>query len=113
MDRWQLVGYHALHYPSIHLSIYLPIYPSVHLSICLPQVLSDPKEWRNRLVNTKSHHAKVAELTPETRATVERLADDLERTLAAVRKAEQKLSQQLQSEILEYTAKQEEMLLQL
>ncbi len=22
------------------------------------QVLSDPKEWRNRLVNTKSHHAK-------------------------------------------------------
>ena len=77
------------------------------------QVLSDPKEWRNRLVNTKSHHAKVAELTPETHATVERLADDLERTLAAVRKAEQKLSQQLQSEILEYTAKQEEMLLQL
>jgi estrogen-related receptor beta like 1 len=73
------------------------------------QVLSDPKEWRNRLVNTKSHHAKVAELTPETHATVERLADDLERTLAAVRKAEKKLSQQLQGEILEYTAKQEEM----
>ena len=116
-DRWQLVGYHALHYPSIylsiHLSIYLSIYPSIHLSIYLPQVLSDPKEWRNRLVNTKSHHAKVAQLTPETHATVERLADDLERTLAAVRKAEQKLSQQLQAEILEYTAKQEEMLLQL
>ena len=34
-DRWQLVGYHALHYPSIylsiHLSIYLSIYPSIHL----------------------------------------------------------------------------------
>ena len=73
------------------------------------QVLSDPKEWRNRLVNTKSHHAKVAELTPETHATVERLADDLERTLAAVRKAEQKLSQQLQGEVAEFSEKQEEM----
>jgi len=30
------------------------------------QVLSDPKEWRNRLVNTKSHMAKVSALTPET-----------------------------------------------
>ena len=45
-------------------------------------------------------------LTPETHATVERLADDLERTLAAVRKAEQKLSQQLQGEVAEFSAKQ-------
>ena len=48
-------------------------------------------------------------LTPETHATVERLADDLERTLAAVRKAEQKLSQQLQGEVAEFSAKQAEM----
>ena len=33
-------------------------------------MLSDPKEWRNRLVNTRSHMAKVAALTPETHATV-------------------------------------------
>ena len=32
----------------------------------LMQVLSDPKEWRNRLVNTKSHMAKVSALTTET-----------------------------------------------
>ena len=70
------------------------------------QVLSDPKEWRNRLVNTRSHHAKVQQITPETHATIERLADDLERTLAAIGKAEQKLSQQLQGEILAFSTKQ-------
>ena len=43
---------------------------------------------------------------------VERLAEDLERTLAAVAKAEAKLGTQLQAELLEYTARQEEMLLE-
>ena len=84
----------------------LPSNPPTHPPIHPSQVLSDPKEWRNRLVNTRSHMAKVAALTPETHATVERLADDLERTLAAVRKAEQKLSQQLQGEVAEFSAKQ-------
>ncbi len=40
---------------------------------------------------------QVQELTPETHATVERLAEDLDRTLAALKKAEQKLNQQLQA----------------
>ncbi len=69
------------------------------------QVLSDPKEWRNRcaptprappgaglanpaartdrLVNTKSHQQTVEALAPETTATLERLAEDLDRTLQA------------------------------
>ena len=41
-----------------------------------------------------------------------RLAEDLERTLAAVAKAEAKLGTQLQAELLEYTARQEETLLE-
>ena len=48
----------------------LPINPPTHPPIDPSQVLSDPKEWRNRLVNTRSHMAKVAALTPETHATV-------------------------------------------
>ena len=73
------------------------------------QVLSDPKEWRNRLVNTKSYHQKVGELTPDTHATIERLAEDLERTLVALRKAEQKLNSQCQGEVAEFAQKQDEL----
>jgi len=72
------------------------------------QVVSDPKEWRNRLVNTKSNQQTVAALAPETYQTLERLADDLERTLQALRKAESKLNSQCQTEVQDYVDKQEE-----
>merc|ERR1719181_1036460 len=39
------------------------------------QVLSDPKEWRNRLVNTKSHQQTVQQLSPETYAMRNRLVN--------------------------------------
>ena len=45
------------------------------------QILSDPKEWRNRLVNTKSHQQTVASLAPETYAMLDKLSEDMERTL--------------------------------
>mmetsp|Transcript_30120 Transcript_30120/g.49876 ORF Transcript_30120/g.49876 Transcript_30120/m.49876 type:complete len:410 (+) Transcript_30120:46-1275(+) len=73
------------------------------------QVLSDPKEWRNRLVNTKSHQQTLAQLAPETNATLERLADDLDRTLQALRKAEAKLNAQCQTEVSDYVDKQDEL----
>ena len=36
------------------------------------QILSDPKEWRNRLVNTKSHQQTVNQLSPEVFGLLER-----------------------------------------
>merc|ERR1711871_783444 len=73
------------------------------------QILSDPKEWRNRLVNTKSHQQTVASLAPETYAMLDRLTDDMEKTLQAVRKAEQKLNQQCKDQVDEFTAKQDKL----
>ena len=73
------------------------------------QVLSDPKEWRNRLVNTKSHQEKVSALAPETYAMLDRLSEDMERTLAAVRKAEQKLNSQCKDGVDEFAAKQDKL----
>jgi len=73
------------------------------------QVLSDPKEWRNRLVTTKQHQQTVASLAPETYQTLDRLAEDMERTLQAVKKAEQKLNAQCQSEVADFADKQDEL----
>lgn len=73
------------------------------------QVLSDPKEWRNRLVATKSHQQTLQTLAPETSSTLERLAEDLDRTLQAVKKAEQKLQAQCKDVISEYADKQDEL----
>jgi len=70
------------------------------------QVLSDPKEWRNRLVNTKSHQQTVAALAPETYAMLDRLAEDMERTLQAVKKTESKLNQQCKDQVDEFSNKQ-------
>mmetsp|Transcript_11757 Transcript_11757/g.29055 ORF Transcript_11757/g.29055 Transcript_11757/m.29055 type:complete len:429 (+) Transcript_11757:74-1360(+) len=73
------------------------------------QVVSDPKEWRNRLVSTKTHQQTVAQLAPEIFQTLERLSDDMERTLQAVRKAEQKLNSLCQGEVAELQQKQDEL----
>jgi len=73
------------------------------------QILSDPKEWRNRLASTKVHQQTVAQLAPETYQTLDRLSDDMERTLQAVRKAEQKLNSQCQGEVAELADKQDEL----
>jgi len=73
------------------------------------QVLSDPKEWRNRLASTKIHQQTVAQLAPETYQTLDRLSEDMERTLQAVRKAEQKLNAQCQGEVAELADKQDEL----
>jgi len=73
------------------------------------QILSDPKEWRNRLVNTKSHQQTVASLSPETYGMLDRLSEDMERTLQAVRKAEQKLNQQCKDQVDEFTTKQDKL----
>jgi len=73
------------------------------------QVLSDPKEWRNRLVNTKSHQTTLVALTPETSVTLERLAEELERTLGALKKAESKLNTQCADAVSEYADKQDEL----
>lgn len=73
------------------------------------QVLSDPKEWRNRLVTTKQHQQTVASLAPETFQTLERISEDLERTLQALRKAEQKLNAQCQGEVADFADKQDEL----
>jgi len=70
------------------------------------QILSDPKEWRNRLVNTKSHQQTVASLAPETYAMLDRLSEDMERTLQAVKKSENKLNQQCKDQVDEFSAKQ-------
>jgi len=73
------------------------------------QILSDPKEWRNRLVNTKSHQQTVHQLAPETYAMLDRLSEDMERTLQAVRKSEAKLNSQCKEQVDEYTSKQEKL----
>ena len=73
------------------------------------QILSDPKEWRNRLVNTKSHQQTVLSLAPETYSMLERLGDDMGRTLDAVRKNEQKLNQQCKDQVDEYQGKQDKL----
>ena len=73
------------------------------------QILSDPKEWRNRLVNTKSHQQTVAALAPETYAMLDRLTEDMERTLQAVRKSEQKLNQQCKDQVDEFSQKQDKL----
>merc|ERR1719446_527101 len=73
------------------------------------QILSDPKEWRNRLVNTKSHQQTVASLAPETYAMLDRLSEDMERTLKAVRAAEQKLNQQCKDGVDEFAEKQDKL----
>ena len=72
-------------------------------------MLSDPKEWRNRLASTKIHQQTVAQLAPETYQTLDRLAEDMERTLQAVRKAEHKLNAQCQGEVAELADKQDEL----
>jgi estrogen-related receptor beta like 1 len=69
------------------------------------QILSDPKEWRNRLVNTKSHQQTVASLAPETYGMLDRLSEDMERTLQAVKKSEQKLNQQCKDQVDEFSTK--------
>jgi len=73
------------------------------------QILSDPKEWRNRLVNTKSHQHTVASLAPETYALLDRLSEDMERTLQAVKKSEQKLNQQCKDQVDEFSSKHEKL----
>lgn len=73
------------------------------------QILSDPKEWRNRLVNTRSHQQTVLGLAPDTYAMLERLSDDMGRTLDAVRKNEQKLNQQCKDQVDEYSGKQDKL----
>jgi estrogen-related receptor beta like 1 len=73
------------------------------------QILSDPKEWRNRLVNTKSHQQTVASLAPETYAMLDRLSEDMERTLKAVRAAEQKLNQQCKDQVDDFAVKQDKL----
>lgn len=73
------------------------------------QILSDPKEWRNRLVNTKSHQQTVASLAPETYQMLDRLSEDMERTLQAVRKSESKLNSQCKDQVEEYASKQEKL----
>merc|ERR1712054_64915 len=73
------------------------------------QILSDPKEWRNRLVNTKSHQEKVASLAPETYVMLDRLSEDMERTLQAVRKSEQKLNSQCKDGVDEFAGKQDKL----
>jgi estrogen-related receptor beta like 1 len=71
------------------------------------QILSDPKEWRNRLVNTKSHQQTVASLAPETYTMLDRLSEDMERTLQAVKKSEQKLNQQCKEQVDDFALKQD------
>jgi len=73
------------------------------------QILSDPKEWRNRLVNTKSHQEKVASLAPETYVMLDRLSEDMERTLQAVKKSEQKLNSQCKDGVDEFATKQDKL----
>ena len=73
------------------------------------QILSDPKEWRNRLVNTKSHQQTVGQLAPETYGLLDRLSEDMERTLQAVRKSEQKLNQQCKDQVDEFSMKQDQL----
>ena len=73
------------------------------------QVLSDPKEWRNRLVHTKSHQQTVAALAPETYTMLDRLSEDMERTLQAVKKSEQKLNQQCTEQVDNLGSKQEKL----
>jgi len=73
------------------------------------QILSDPKEWRNRLVNTKSHQQTVASLAPETYQMLDRLSEDMDRTLQAVKKSESKLNSQCKDQVDEYAGKQEKM----
>jgi hypothetical protein len=84
----------------------------MHLDTLLPasplQVLSDPKEWRNRFVNTTSHQQTLDALAPETNASLDRLAEELERTLAAVKKAEQKINAQCADVVAEHGDKQDE-----
>ena len=72
-------------------------------------MVSDPKEWRNRLVNTKSYQQKVIDIAPDTYATLERVAEDLGRTLTALRQAESKLNTQCHAEIATFAEKQEEL----
>ena len=73
------------------------------------QILSDPKEWRNRLVNTKSHQQTVGQLAPEAYGLLDRLSEDMERTLQAVRKSEQKLNQQCKDQVDEFSMKQDQL----
>jgi len=73
------------------------------------QILSDPKEWRNRLVNTKSHQQTVASLAPETYAMLDKLSEDMERTLKAVRASEQKLNQQCKDQVDDFATKQDKL----
>lgn len=73
------------------------------------QILSDPKEWRNRLVNTKSHQERVAALAPETYVMLDRLSEDMERTVQAVRKSEQKLNSQCKDAVDEFSQNQEKL----
>jgi len=73
------------------------------------QILSDPKEWRNRLVNTKSHQQTVASLAPETYSMLDKLSEDMERTLKAVRASESKLNQQCKDQVDDYAQKQEKL----
>ena len=107
------------------------------------QILSDPKEWRNRLVNTKSHQQtvgapcfpplpspspplpssrlpplltpplpsppQVASLAPETYAMLDKLSEDMERTLKAVRASEQKLNQQCKDQVDDFATKQDKL----
>jgi len=73
------------------------------------QILSDPKEWRNRLVNTKSHQQTVASLAPETYTMLERLNEDMDRTLQAVRKSEQKLNHVCKDQVDDFATKQDQL----
>ena len=71
------------------------------------QIVSDPKEWRNRLVNTRSNLQTLEVLAPGATTTLERVADDLEKTLQALVKSEEKLNVQCEGEVNEFIRKQE------
>ncbi|EOD35331.1 hypothetical protein EMIHUDRAFT_201356 [Emiliania huxleyi CCMP1516] len=68
-----------------------------------------PRCSAGALVNTKSHQAKLQALAPETAATLERLAEDLARTLQAIQNAEQKVNTQCADAVARYAERKDEL----
>lgn len=84
----------------------------IELEQVLPQLslqgVSNPREWRNRLINTKRSRWMLDALVQGTQATLVRLLEKLGHVLQTMHHVEHQLSACCQAEMAEYAAKENE-----
>lgn len=73
----------------------------------LGKATSDGKEWRSHMDQTKHLHEQVKATLPDVRYKLEKLADDVSKTLEKVNKKESQLTRSFQGMTGDYRAHSE------